>query len=294
MPASFTAAMVMPLVFVVLWSTGFISARLALPDAEPWTFLALRFGLVALALAGWMAIARAPWPTFRQWRDQGLIGLLVHVLYLGGVFFAIDLGLEAGVAAIVVGLQPVTIALMAAAVLGERLTPTQWGGMVLGFGGVALVVVRKLEAGIGDATSIGFCVVGLLAISAGSILQKARSTATPMLTGNMAQFTVSSLACGLAALAFEQGRISWTPAVIVAMGWSVVVLSLGAITLYYILIRRGAASEVASLFFLVPPCTTVIAWAMFGEVLGPVEIAGMAAAALGVLIVLRRRGARRN
>ena len=278
----------MPLVFVVLWSTGFIGARLGLPYSEPMTFLALRFGAVAVVLAALIPFAGTGWPTWRQWRDQSVIAIFMHVGYLGGVFVAVDLGLEAGLAAVIVGLQPIAIALAAGLILGERLSALQWAGMALGFGGVLLIVVRKLEAGVGDTVSLGFSVVALLAISAGSILQKRRSESIPMLSGNMVQFAFAGLFCGAAALAFETREIEWTADFIIALSWSIVVLSFGALTLYYVLIRRGAASRVASLFFLVPPCTAVVAYFLFGETLGPLEVAGMAAAAVGVLIVLRR------
>ena len=273
--------------FVVLWSTGFVGAKLGLPYAEPMTYLALRFGLAAVLLGAWVWLVGAPWPTPRQMRDQAGIGVLVHVLYLGGVFVAIAWGLEAGVSALIVGLQPVATALFAWWFLGERLRPVQWAGLVLGFAGVVLVVLRKLEAGLGDPGGVAFCVVGLLAISLGSILQKRQSGSTPMRGGNAVQFFAAALLCGAAAFAFEDRSVDWTPTFIFALGWQVLVLSLGAITLLYILIRRGAASEVASLFFLVPPCTALLAWAMFGETLGPIEVAGMTATALGVLMVVR-------
>lgn len=284
----------MPLVFVVLWSTGFIGARLALPDAQPLTFLGVRFGIVAVLLAGWMTIVGAAWPTGRDWIDQGVIGLLVHVAYLGGVFVSVDMGLEAGTSAVIVGLQPVVIALMARFMLGERLSGVQWLGMALGLAGVTLVVWRKLGAGLGNAEAVAICAAGLIAIAFGSAMQKRHSSTTPMLTGNMAQFAVASAGCFVLAALIEDFRIEWTAGVVLAMGWSVVVLSIVAITLYYLMIRQGAASEVASLFFLVPVFTAIIAWPMFGELMGPIEIAGMTAAAVGVLLVLHRPGTRRT
>ncbi|MEM6661149.1 MAG: DMT family transporter [Pseudomonadota bacterium] len=277
----------MPLLFVVLWSTGFIGAKLGTPYAPPMTLLALRFGLVAVCLMGWMIVTGAPWPTARQWWEQAVIATFVHVIYLGGVFVAVDLGLEAGATAVVLGLQPLAIAFGAAAMLGERLNRVQWIGMALGLAGVALVVGRKLDAGIGGPASLAFALMALAAISLGTILQKRRSEDTPMLTGNMVQFTWAAILSFAAALVFEEVSIHWTPVFIFALGWMVIVLSLGALTLYYILIKRGAASEVASLFFLVPASTAVIAWPLFGEVMGLIEIAGMVAAMVGVLLVLR-------
>lgn len=280
-------AVFMPMIFVVLWSTGFIGARLGLPYSEPMTFLALRFGVVAIVLIALIPLVGAAWPTWRQWREQAEIGLFNHVIYLGGVFVSIELGLEAGLSAVIVGLQPITIALGAGLILGERLSPLQWFGMALGFGGVLLIVLRKFDAGVGDLVSIGFSFAALAGIAWGSILQKRRTGSIPMLTGNMVQFTFAALACGGLALIFETGEIDWTRDFWIALVWSIVVLSFGALTLYYILIRRGAASRVASLFFLVPPCTAAFAWFLFEERLGMLEIAGMVAAAVGVLIVLR-------
>ena len=281
-----TDRLVAPL-FVVLWSTGFVGAKLGLPYAEPMTYLGLRFGAAAVLLAVWVWLSGAAWPTRAQAGQQALIGVLVHFLYLGGVFASIAWGLEAGVSAMIVGLQPVLTAAFAAWVLGERLRPIQWLGMALGLGGVLLVVARKLDAGIGNPAGVAICAVGLLAIAVGSILQKRLSGDTPMRGGNVVQFTAAAAACFAVALVFEDRAVDWTPTFVFALGWQILVLSLGAITLLYILIRRGAASEVASLFFLVPPCTALFAWAMFGERLGPVEIAGMAVASLGVLMVNR-------
>lgn len=282
------SAIAMPMLFVVLWSTGFIGARLGLPYSEPMSFLALRFGVVAVVLAALIPFTSSGWPTWRQWREQSSIGFFNHVLYLGGVFVSIELGLEAGLSALIVGLQPITIALGAGLILGERLSRAQWLGMALGFGGVLLIVVRKVDSGVGDIVSIGCSFLALAGISLGSVLQKRYTGSTPMLTGNMVQFAFSAMVCGAAAFAFETREITWNAEFTIALVWSIVILSFGALTLYYVLIRRGAASRVASLFFLVPPCTAVFAWILFDEILGPVEIAGMAAAAIGVLIVLRK------
>ncbi|MEM6621174.1 MAG: DMT family transporter [Pseudomonadota bacterium] len=274
-------------VFVVLWSTGFISAKLGLPYAEPMTFLAVRFGLVALLMAAWVWISGARWPNGQQWREQALIGALVHFFYLGGVFVAISWGIEAGLSALIVGLQPVVMALMAMVLLGERLVLTQWLGMALGLAGVALVVLRKLDAGVGDWAGVAICAVGLIGIALGTILQKRLSQDTPQRAGFAVQFGAASACCGICALLFEDTAIDWAPPMIIAMTWSIVVLSFGAVTLLYVLIRRGAASNVASLFFLVPPCTALMAWGLFGEVLGWVEIGGLCLTALGVLAVNR-------
>ena len=274
-------------VFVVLWSTGFIGAKLGLPHAEPMTFLALRFGIVAGVLFLWAGLAGSRRLTTRQWIDQLMIGFLLHFVYLGGVFVAISMGVEAGLSALIVGLQPVLTALLARRFLSERLTRPQWVGMCLGLAGVSLVVLRKLDAGLGDWVGVAICFAGLIGICAGSLLQKLWAGDTPMRMGTAAQFTSASLACAAVAVWTETGAITWHPEFIFALGWLIVVLSLGAITLLYVLIQRGGASNVASLFFLVPPCTALIAWWLFDERLGAVEVAGVVITALGVLMVNR-------
>lgn len=279
--------------FVLLWSTGFIGAKLGLPHAEPMTFLTLRFAVGAALLGAWVLVSGAAWPDGRQLRDQIVVGVLVQFVYLGGVFAAIDRGVEAGLSALIVGLQPVATALIARQVLRERLRPLQWAGMALGLGGVGLVVARKLGAGLGDPLGVLLCVAALIGIAVGSILQKARAGATPMRAGMTVQFAVAALCSGAVALVAETGRVKWTGEFVLALGWLVIVLSLGAVTLLYLLIRRGAASNVASLFFLVPPCTALIAWPLFGERIGAVEATGIAATALGVLMVNRPDLARR-
>ncbi len=280
------ASLVAP-VFVVLWSTGFIGAKLGLPHAGPMTFLAIRFAAVSFLLSIWVILANADWLSWRQVRDQALIGGLLHFFYLGGVFVGISLGVEAGTTALIVGLQPVVTALIAYRFLDERLGSVQWAGMAIGLAGVILVVVRKLDAGLGDPVGVACCAFGLLGISIGSILQKSRAIDTPMRAGNSVQFATAAMCCTICALIFEDMTVEWAPAFMIALGWSVLPLSIGAITMLYILIKRGAASNVASLFFLVPPCTAVFAWWLFDEQLGLLEIAGMTAAAIGVLLVNR-------
>ena len=273
--------------FVVLWSTGFIGAKLGLPYSEPMTFLGVRFGVVAVLMAVWVWLSRARWLTRRQTAEQILIGALVHFAYLGGVFTAIEWGVEAGMSALIVGLQPVLMAWIAGLLLGERLAKLQWLGMALGLVGVLLVVIRKLDAGIGDWSGVAVNIVGLVAISIGTILQKRLSADTPQRAGGMVQFASGATCCLVLAFLYEDMVIEWAPEMIIAMTWSIFVLSFGAITLLYFLTRRGAAANVASMFFLVPPCTAIIAWPLFGETLGWVEIGGIAATALGVLMVNR-------
>lgn len=276
--------------FVLLWSTGFIGAKLGLPYAEPMTFLSLRFAIVSLLLATWLAATGAFVSGFWPRRDQilwsALAGVLIHGGYLGGVFAAIALGVEAWVSALIVGLQPIALAALAWVFLGERLRPIQLVGFALGVAGAALVVVRKLADGLGSPTGVALCVLGLVAFAVGAIVQKRYCADTPMRRGALVQYIAASATLGVIALLIETREIQWTGDFIIALSWLTVVLSIGAVLLLYTLLERGAASEVASLFFLVPPATAVVAWAMFGERLGVIEILALAVSAFGVWLVL--------
>lgn len=278
-----------PALFVLLWSTGFIGMKLAAPYAEPLTFLSIRFAVVTAILVGAAAVTRAPWP--RRPRTIGAIalsGILLQAVYLGGVNIAIWRGISAGVSALIVCLQPILVAIAAAPLLGERVTRRQWLGLGLGLAGVALVVEPKLAGGEGDLWALAANVAALLGITTGALAQKRWCPDLDLRSGSAIQFAASTLVCATGALVLETREVTWAAPLWLALAWLVLVLSLGAVALLYWLIRRGAAAQVASLFFLVPPCTALIAWPLFGETLGPVELAGMALAAIGVWLVNRR------
>ncbi|MEL7463463.1 MAG: DMT family transporter [Pseudomonadota bacterium] len=276
-----------PPAFVVIWATGFVGAKFGLPYAEPMTFLALRFAIAAALLGVWAWVRGEYRGGARDLKGALIVGALIHGVYLGGVFTAISLGAGAAVSALIVGLQPVLTALFAGPMLGERLSGRQWLGMTLGLAGVALVVARKAGGGEIEAFPILLCVVGLIGISYASILQKRRQI-TERLAGDSAiQFASAAIFCFVFAAMFEEFRIDWTLNFGLALTWMVVALSLGAITLLLILIRSGEASKTASLFFLVPGVTAVMAWAMFGETFGAIELAGLIATMIGVRLVTR-------
>jgi len=280
----------MPGLFVVLWSTGFIGSKLGLPYAEPMTFLLIRFVIVAVLLGVVSLVLGAAWPTsWRQVMHLGVAGLLLHGLYLGGVFAAIFHGVAAGVSSLIVGIQPLLVAAVAGRFLGETVSRLQWVGLVLGVAGVLLVVDDKLAVGEGSALGYGLCVLALFGITIGTVYQKKYCGAVDMRTGNTIQFAISALGILPFALVFETMQVDWHPRFVFALAWLCLVLSVGAITLLYLLIRRGAAAKVASLFYMVPPCTALIAWPLFGETLGPVALAGMAATVLGVALVNVKR-----
>jgi drug/metabolite transporter (DMT)-like permease len=281
-----------PVLFVLLWSTGFIGARLGVPHAPPLLFLALRYAAVIALMAGVALATRAPWPRGREaWVNIGIAGLLMHGLYLGGVFIAISQGLPAGVTSLVVGLQPLLTAVVAAGWMGERLDARQWTGLALGFAGVALVVSRQFVGGLGGGFAAGglpAAVLALVAITAGTLWQKRRCPSFDWRTGLVVQFIPAFIATALAAVATEPMRVDWTGEFIFALGWLVLVLSLGAITLLNMLIRAGSAVNSASLFYLVPPVTALLAWALFNERLTPASLAGMGLAAAGVWLARSR------
>jgi len=284
--AAFIAAT--PALFVLLWSTGFIGARFGLPYAEPFTFLLLRFAILTVVLVAVALATRAPWP--RSTAEVGhtaVVGLLVHATYLGGVFAAIHLGIEPAVAALIVGTQPLLTAVAAGPYLGETVTPRQWLGLVIGLVGVALVVAEKLTFETRHVGGAVLAVLALVGITVGTLYQKRHGGAMDLRTGSAIQFIAAAIPMLILALIFETMRVSWTGEFVFALGWLVVVLSLGAISLLYLMIRRGAASKVASLFYLVPPVTALMAYAMFGNTLGPLALAGMVAAAVGVALVVR-------
>jgi drug/metabolite transporter (DMT)-like permease len=277
-----------PALFVFLWSTGFIGAKLGLPYAGPLTFLALRFALAAALLLLLALATRAPWPGQGvELVNYAVAGLLVHGLYLGGVYVGISLGVEAGVSALIVSLQPLLVAIFAGLVLGERVARHQWLGLALGLAGVVLILARKLGHGLGDALGILACLVALLGITMGTIYQKRHCAGMDLRTGNVIQFAAAALGTGLVALLVEDNHVTWSGEFVFALLWLVLVLSLGAISLFYVLIRRGTASRVASLFFLVPPCTALLAWPLFGETLGPLALLGMALTVAGVALASR-------
>ena len=293
MPNPSLLARLTPLLFVLLWSTGFIGAKYGLPYAEPLSFLTARYVLV-IGLMSLLALAmRAPWPASpREALHIGVTGLLVQALYLGGVFMSIHRGLPAGISALVVGMQPLLTAALAGALLGERVSARQWAGLALGFGGVALVVGSKASVDGVDGDALVHMLVpalaALLGITAGTLYQKRFCPRFDLRTGSVMQFLPSLVVTLLVASQTETMEIEWTGDFVFALGWLVLVLSIGAISLLNLLIRSGSAVNVASLFYLTPPATALIAWAMFGETLSALAIAGMVIAVSGVW--LARKG----
>jgi drug/metabolite transporter (DMT)-like permease len=280
-----------PWLFVALWSTGFVGAKYGLPDAGPFTFLFVRMQIAWVLLAALALARRATWPrSAGEVAHLAVAGLLLHAGYLGGVFFAISRGLPAGLASLIVGLQPVLTAVGAQTLLRERIAARQWLGLGLGFAGVALVVGEQIRvAGERPIAAAAFAAIGvaLLATTAGALYQKRFGGPADLSAGAAVQYLAAGAA--LAPLAAAEGwRIAWTGRFLFALAWLVLVLSLGATLLLLALIRQHAVSRVAGLLYLVPPATAVEAYLLFGERLGTPALAGMVVVALGVALVVRQ------
>ncbi len=287
------AQSVYPLLFVLLWSTGFIGAKFGLPYAEPLTFLSTRYALV-IALMSIVALAsRAPWPKDgRTAAHIGITGLLVHGVYLGGVFTAIKHGLPAGITSLVVGMQPLLTAVGAGWLLGERVSRWQWLGLVMGFVGVALVVGGRARLDTVTADTLVHmlwpALAALIGITVGTLYQKRYCPSFDLRTGSVVQFVPTLLLTVLIASQTEAMDIEWHGRFIFALLWLTLVLSLGAISLLNLLIRQGSATHVASLFYLTPPVTALMAWALFDETLSLLAMVGMGIAVTGVWLARRR------
>jgi drug/metabolite transporter (DMT)-like permease len=280
------AARAAPAVFVVLWSTGFVATKYAIHNAEPLTYLAIRMVLVTALMAIIAAVARPRWPDRIGIAHSVVAGILVHGFYLGGTAIAIAHSIPAGLSALIPGLQPILTSTLANRWLGERVTPLQWSGLLLGLAGVVLILHDRPmsgEAGWGWFASG----VSLVSITLGTLYQRRYCGEIDWRAGNLVQYVAVAIFFGIGAWLFETGVVHWTGEFVLAVIWLAVVLSIGSIGLLYWLIRRSAATSVASLFYLVPAVTAVMAYALFGERLDAVAIVGMVACAAAVFVVNR-------
>jgi len=279
-----------PPVFVVLWATGFIGARAGMPYAEPGTFLFLRFSLAFVVLAGLVLLARASWPRGRKALQALAVGMLLHGVYLGGVFWAVREGMPAGVVAVVVGMQPILTAILAGWLLGETITARHRLGLVLGVFGVVLVLYPKLSfSGVGiTPATIGASLLACFGVTLGTILQKATGGAGHIRSGAALQYLGALVPVGLLAL-FETRQVTWNGELVFALAWLTLVLSVGAVFLLLWLIREGSVASVSTLFFLTPAVAALFAWALFDETLGPVQVIGMILSAGAVRLASAKR-----
>jgi drug/metabolite transporter (DMT)-like permease len=279
-----------PLTFVLLWSTGYVVAKLGMPYAGPMAFLLWRFGLVVLLMLALALAARAVWPSFSQAKHIAVAGVLLQAGYLGGVFSAIALGLPSGVTALIVCTQPILTAL-AGPVIGERVTKRQWTGLWLGLAGVALVVAEKLGPGsaraAGNVVALGLALLALVSMTVGTLYQKKFCGQTDLRTQAVVQFAASFMALLPFGLYFGDTQVRWEMPFVLALGWSVLVLSLGAISLLLLLIKAGSATSVSSLFYLVPPVSAMLGYLVFNETLGALALCGFVLTAIAVAMVMR-------
>jgi len=289
LPPSWIA--IAPAVFVVLWATGFVVAGLSAGHVEPLTFLAIRFpiaGLIFVAIAlGQLAV----WPTAKLAIHAGAAGALLHAGYLGPVYWAVAHGMPAGVSALIVGLQPLITTILASLMVGEKITSRHWLGLAVGILGVGLVVSPKLTldtlGGITPLTT-AICILGAFSVSLGTVYQKKFATGLDLASGGVWQYAGATLVVLIGAIAIEDFGFDGSLSAWVALGWSVIVLSLGAITLLMVLIRHGEVSRVSSLIYLVPGVAAFSTFLVFGETLVPLQILGMAVCAGAVFIVTRK------
>ncbi len=278
-----------PVLFVILWSTGFIGGKYGMPYAEPFTFLLWRFGFVTLLLMAVALVMRAPWPASPiQAAHIAVAGVMLNAIYIGGVFSAIYQGVPSGIVSLIVGLQPLFTAVVAGRLLGERVSGRQWLGFGLGLVGVLLVLLDKISFAAGNPLGVSVSILALFGITAGTLYQKRYCTSMDMRTGGVIQFGASTLVMAFAAPMCETMLVRWTADFLFAMAWLVLVLSLGAISLLHVLIRRGEATRVASLFYLVPPVTSLLAYLVFEERLGISALAGMFVTVTGVALAVRK------
>ncbi|MEM1040345.1 MAG: DMT family transporter [Pseudomonadota bacterium] len=275
-----------PILFVLIFSTGFVGARLAMPYSEPATFLALRFAitLVILVIIAWWA--KALWPKGKTFAWLLLIGAMLHGIYLWTVFWVIDQGMPAGVSAVVIGLQPVTTALLAGLFLGETITTGHRAGLMLGFVGVLIVLWPGFDWASGGVTlvTVSVAAFGMLMLSTSTILQKAVGQTVDVRTSTAIQYIGALIPVTALSLLMENRIIDWTAEMVFAMAWAVIVLSIVAIYLLMWLIKRGSVAQVAGYFYLIPACAALLAWALFGETLSLLQLLGMVLCAVAVAL----------
>ncbi|MCB1755211.1 MAG: DMT family transporter [Gammaproteobacteria bacterium] len=281
-----------PIVFVVLWSTGFIGAKYSMPYAEPFTLLAIRMAIAATLLLLTTLVIKTRWPDARGALHSLVVGALIHALYLGGVFAAIKQGMPAGIASLIVGLQPILTAVLAWFWLSERLVARQIIGLILGLAGVAMVLAfrqsSQLSLEFGSAELI-FTLFAVASISVGTLYQKRFCGQVSLLAGTFYQYAGATVILTVMAFIFETRVVEWNLQLVLALAWLVVVLSLAAVLLLMLMIREGQASTIASYFYLTPPVTAIIAWLLFDERLGIFAIAGILVASTGVYLARTRK-----
>jgi len=280
----------MPLIFVTLYGSGFVGAKLGLPYAAPCTFLALRFFCTTLVLLSITLLLKSPWPRhLTEILHIMVAGLLMLGLFSVGVFVAINLGISPAISALIIALQPILVALGARSMLGEKIVFRQWCGFVLGLLGVLLVVSHQLTFSHGHLLGLTMCFLGLFGLTAGNLYQKRFCSHMNIFSGGMIQSFIAGIAMLAAALLFESMQITWTAQFVFALAWMSLVVSIGALSVLYLLIRHGEAAQVASIFYLVPVSTTIIAFVVYGATIDLFASIGMLVTAVGIILVQQRK-----
>lgn len=276
----------LPIIFIFIWSTGYVVAKLGVPYAEPLTFLSMRYLGVIIFMGIWAYFAKASWPARASWLPIAFAGVLIQAMYLGGVWCAVKMGMPAGLAALIVNTQPILTALFSHSV-GEKIPPRAWLGLLLGILGVGLVVANKINVVGLSAWSVVLALMALLAMTTGTLYQKKKCPHFDVRTGQVIQFVASLLVTIPFALVFETQHVIWSARFFAAMAWSIFVLSGVGISVLFIMIRHGEATKVTSYMYLVPVVTAGLAWLMFDERFTPLAIVGMLIALLGVALVVK-------
>jgi len=286
-PALAAPSSALPFLFILMWSSGYVVGKLALPYAGPFTLLSLRFAVAALVLLAIALVTRAPWPT--GWKPAAhlvVVGLLVQALQFSSLYTGLKLGVSAGVSALIVGTMPLLTALGASVFLHEKVSGRQWLGLAAGMGGVALVVADRI--GGASIAGLGAVSLALAGITLGTLYQKKYCADADLRTGGFIQLTVASIVALPLALALEGFDVRWTPMLVLASGWLSIVNSIGAVSLLFLMMRKGEASKVASLFYLIPGTTALMGFAVLGETLGARMLTGFAVTAGAVHLCTRK------
>ncbi len=278
-----------PLVFVLLWSTGFIAAKFALPFIEPFTLLFVRMTLTVAAFYILIHLFRSTWPAPIDAFHQMVVGSLIHACYLGGVFAAINLHMPAGVTSLIVGLQPILTAVSAWALYANHLRIIQWLGLILGFIGVTFVLLQGENIGFSniDPTAYFAIIIALFGISLGVLYQKHFGQRCKLLNGSFYQYLATAIWMAILSFSLESQQIDWSLTLVGALMWLVIVLSIITILLLMVMIREGESTRVASYFYLVPPVVAVQGWLYFDEQFNLQSLIGIAVTVLGVYLVVK-------
>jgi len=278
-----------PWIFVALWSTGFVVARYSTNNAGPLSFLTVRMLIAAVLLYLIAKVVKAPKLARGSWSTSAIVGTCMHAIYLGGVFIAIKQGLPSGLSALIVGLHPVVTSVAGRIILKEKLRRSQWVGVLLGISGVLVVVVDKVRDGIGDVTKPALIamVISVIGMSTGTLVQRARGKDMPLVTGTAAQYVSAGAVLLVASSLFETWEFQINIELLLALLWSVLVLSLSAVMLMMLLISRHSAARVSSLFFLTPALSAIESAILFGERLSPLALMALVVALTGVWLTMR-------